>query len=55
MDYGHSVDEWAEDDSADFCHACDDWTDADDHNCCSACGVEYNTVDPFLTPSVAKA
>ena len=55
MDYGHSVDEWAEDDSADFCHACDDWTDADDHNCCSACGVEYNTIDPFLTPSVAKA
>jgi len=54
MDYGHSVDEWAED-TDDFCDGCDDWTDGDDHGNCSACGNSYKTVDPFLTPSVAKA
>ncbi len=53
MDYKTSVDDWAED-TDDFCQACDDWTDADDHGCCTECGVKYNTIDPFLTPSVAK-
>ena len=53
MDYEHSVDKWAED-TDDFCHACDDWTDADGHGNCKDCGIAYNTVDPFLTPSVAK-
>ena len=55
MDYGHTVDEWAEEDSEDFCHACDDWTTADEHNNCKECGVAYNTIDPFITPSVTKA
>ena len=53
MDYKTSVDDWAED-TDDFCHACDDWTEPDEHGNCSDCGVAYNTVDPFLTPSVAK-
>ena len=53
MDYKTSVDDWAED-TDDFCHACDDWTDADEHGNCSDCGIAYNTVDPFITPSVAK-
>jgi uncharacterized protein with von Willebrand factor type A (vWA) domain len=53
MDYGDSVDEWAED-TDDFCYTCDDWTEPDDHDNCSACGNKYTTVDPFLTPSVAK-
>ena len=53
MDYKTTVDEWAED-TDDFCHACDDWTDADEHGNCADCGIAYNTVDPFLTPSVAK-
>ncbi|BCV02393.1 MAG: hypothetical protein CM15mV52_0450 [uncultured marine virus] len=29
-------------------------TDADEHGNCSDCGIAYNTIDPFLTPSVAK-
>ena len=53
MAYEHSVDSWAED-TDDFCQACDDWTDADEHGNCKDCGIAYNTVDPFLTPSVAK-
>ena len=53
MDYEDTVDTWAED-TDDFCHACDDWTDADEHGNCADCGIAYNTVDPFLTPSVAK-
>ena len=53
MDYEDTVDTWAED-TDDFCHACDDWTEPDEHGCCQDCGVKYNTIDPFLTPSVAK-
>ena len=53
MDYKTSVDDWAED-TDDFCHACDDWTEPDEHGNCSDCGIAYNTIDPFLTPSVAK-
>jgi hypothetical protein len=53
MDYETTVDTWAED-TDDFCHACDDWTEPDEHGCCKDCGVKYNTIDPFLTPSVAK-
>ena len=55
MDYGHSIDDWAEDTEDDFCDACDDWTADDGHGNCKACGIKYNTVDPFLTPHVAKA
>ena len=53
MDYKDTVDDWAED-TDDFCHACDDWTEPDEHGCCKDCGVEYNTIDPFISPSVAK-
>ena len=53
MDYEDTVDTWAED-TDDFCHACDDWTEPDEHGCCKDCGVEYNTIDPFISPSVAK-
>ena len=55
MDYGHSIDEWAEDTEDDFCDACDDWTVDDGHGNCKACGIKYKSVDPFLTPSIAKA
>ena len=53
MDYKDTVDDWAED-TDDFCYTCDDWTDSDDHGNCADCGNKYTTVDPFLTPSVAK-
>ena len=53
MDYEDTVDTWAED-TDDFCHACDDWTEPDEHGCCKDCGVKYNTIDPFISPSVAK-
>ena len=53
MDYKDTVDDWAED-TDDFCHACDDWTEPDEHGCCKDCGVKYNTIDPFISPSVAK-
>ncbi len=55
MDYGDSVDEWAstkEDD--DFCYGCDDWTEDDGHGNCKDCGNKYSTVDPFISPSIAK-
>ena len=53
MDYKDTVDDWAED-TDDFCHACDDWTEPDEHGGCKDCGVKYNTIDPFISPSVAK-
>jgi|TARA_X000001382_G_scaffold3259_4_gene3475 hypothetical protein len=55
MDYGHSIDEWAEDTEDDFCDACDDWTDDDGHGNCKACGIKYKSVDPFISPAVATA
>jgi hypothetical protein len=54
MDYGHTIDDWAED-TDDFCDACDDWSEDDGHGNCKSCGVAFKSVDPFLTPSVAKA
>ena len=54
MDYKDTIDDWT-DDTEDFCHACDDWTEPDGHGNCNGCGIAYNTVDPFITPSVAKA
>ena len=53
MDYKDTVDKWAEDDD-DFCYGCDDWTEDDGHGNCKDCGNKYNTVDPFVSPSVAK-
>ena len=53
MDYKDTVDKWAEDDD-DFCYGCDDWTEDDGHGNCKDCGNKYNTVDPFISPSVAK-
>ena len=55
MDYGHSIDEWAEDTEDDFCDACDDWTDDDGHGNCKACGIKYKSVDPYISPAVATA
>ena len=55
MDYGHSIDEWAEDTEDDFCDACDDWTDDDGHGNCKVCGIKYKSVDPFISPAVANA
>jgi hypothetical protein len=55
MDYGDSVDDWASgDDDEDFCYACDDWAEDDGHGNCKVCGVEFKTVDPFISPSTAK-
>ena len=54
MDYGDSIDEWTEDSDNDFCYACDDWTDADGHGNCKDCGNSYTTVDPFVSPTIAK-
>ena len=54
MDYEDTVDTWADDDNDDFCYGCDDWTEDDGHGNCNACGNKYTTVDPFITPSVAK-
>ena len=54
MDYGDSIDEWTEDSEDDFCYACDDWTDADGHGNCKDCGNSYTTVDPFVSPTIAK-
>ena len=53
MDYKDSVDDWAED-TDDFCYGCDDWTENDGHDNCVACGNKFSTVDPFISPSVAK-
>ena len=55
MDYGHSIDEWAEDTEDNFCDACDDWTDEDGHGNCKACGIKYKSVDPYISPAVATA
>ena len=55
MDYGHSIDEWAEDTEDDFCDVCDDWTNDDGHGNCKACGIKYKSVDPFISPAVATA
>ena len=55
MDYGHSIDEWAEDTEDDFCDACDDWTNDDGHGNCKACGIKYKSVDPYISPAVATA
>ena len=55
MDYGHSIDEWAEDTEDDFCDACDDWTDDHGHGNCKVCGIKYKSVDPFISPAVANA
>jgi hypothetical protein len=54
MDYGDSIDEWTEDSDDDFCYACDDWTESDDHGNCNDCGNSYTTVDPFVSPTIAK-
>ena len=54
MDYGDSIDEWTEDSDDVFCYACDDWTDADGHGNCKDCGNSYTTVDPFVSPTIAK-
>ena len=54
MDYEDTVDKWADDDDDDFCYGCDDWTEDDGHGNCKDCGNSYTTVDPFITPSVAK-
>ena len=54
MDYGDSVDEWAEDSDEDYCYGCDDWAEDDGHGNCKECGVSFKTVDPFITPTVAK-
>jgi cobalamin biosynthesis protein CobT len=54
MDYKDTVDKWADDDDDDFCYGCDDWTEDDGHGNCKDCGNSYTTVDPFITPSVAK-
>ena len=54
MDYGDSVDEWAEESDEDYCYACDDWAEDDGHGNCNECGVSFKTVDPFISPSVAK-
>jgi hypothetical protein len=54
MDYGDSIDEWTEDSDNDFCYACDDWTESDDHGNCADCGNSYTTVDPFVSPTIAK-
>ena len=54
MDYGDSIDEWTEDSDDDFCYACDDWTESDDHGNCNDCGNSYATVDPFVSPTIAK-
>ena len=54
MDYGDSIDEWTEDSDDDFCYACDDWTESDDHGNCADCGNSYTTVDPFISPTIAK-
>ena len=56
MDYGHSIDEWAEatSEEEDFCYGCDDWTEDDGHGNCKDCGNKYSTVDPFISPSTAK-
>jgi len=53
MDYKDSVDDWAED-SDDYCYGCDDWTENDGHDNCVTCGNKFSTVDPFISPSVAK-
>ena len=53
MDYKDSIDDWAED-TDDFCYGCDDWTENDGHDNCVACGNKFSTVDPFISPSVAK-
>jgi len=55
MDYKDSVDKWADDDDDDYCYGCDDWTENDGHDNCVACGNKYSTVDPFVSPSVARA
>ena len=39
MDYGDSVDEWAEDSDDDYCYACDDWAEDDGHGNCKECGI----------------
>ena len=54
MDYGHTIDDWAEESEEDYCNSCEDWTDDDGHGNCKACGISFNTVDPFVTPQVAK-
>tara|TARA_R110000737_G_scaffold175554_2_gene200774 strand:+ start:1666 stop:3789 length:2124 start_codon:yes stop_codon:yes gene_type:complete len=55
MDYGHTIDEWAEDADDNFCDACEEWTDDDGVGNCKVCGIKFNSIDPFITPSVAKA
>ena len=54
MDYKDSVDKWADDTEDDYCYGCDDWTEDDGHGNCKDCGNKYTTVDPFISPSVAK-
>ena len=51
-----SVDDWASvgDDDDDFCYVCDDWTEDDGHANCKECGVAFSSVDPFISPTVAK-
>ena len=54
MDYEDTVDTWTESSDDDFCYACDDWTESDDHGNCADCGNSYTTVDPFVSPTIAK-
>ena len=55
MDYHDTVDSWAStDEDDDFCYACDDWAEDDGHGNCKECGVNFKTVDPFISPATAK-
>jgi len=55
MDREDTIDTWASaEDDDDFCYACDDWAEDDGHGNCKECGVSFKTVDPFITPTVAK-
>ena len=51
-----TVDSWTDvgDDDDDFCYGCDDWTEDDGHGNCKECGVNFKTVDPFISPKTAK-
>ena len=55
MDYGHTIDDWAEDSDDNYCDACEDWADDDGHGNCKDCGIKFNSIDPYISPSVAKA
>ncbi len=51
-----TVDDWTSvgEDDDDFCYGCDDWTEDDGHGNCKECGVSFTSVDPFISPTVAK-